>query len=79
MMLTRNKFNKTFLHVYKFNKLVTIMTDYDVTMNCCLEGKKLINPSAFIYNNFDKTSMLLVPYYSCFILHVEQIIEFMGA
>lgn len=56
------------------------MTDYDVTMNYgCLEGKKLINPSASIYNNFDITSMLLVPYYSCFILHVAQIIEFMGA
>lgn len=39
MMLTRNKFNKTFIHVYKCNNLMTIMTDYDVTMNCCLEGK----------------------------------------
>lgn len=59
---------------------MTIMTDYDVTLNyCCLEGKKLINPSASASNNFDITSMLLVPYYSCFILHVEQIIEFMGA
>lgn len=65
--------------MYTNVKLMTIMTDYDVTMNCCLEGKKLINPSAFIYNNFDKISMLLVPYYSCFILHVEQIIEFMYA